>query len=197
MAWFFCFWHNCKANTYIFFYVYVNFLPVLHIVNSLKITKTLMYSVLTKMRYKKQNWMQGQHNGKMADFFNWPKFRLTKSVFFRARAVNRGTHVYPRMSKDYLQPLVLFKEGLFPCFPIFFFNKSLMLKSLLRRITPTGNSPGKSKDIKWILEHFGRCFVWKEIFPIIFSNFNKCFIFVGHPQKQFQCGNFVFGNKSS
>ena len=103
----FFFWHNCKANTYIFFYVYVNFLPVLHIVNSLKITKTLMYSVLSKMRYKKQNWMQGQHNGKMLDFFNWSKFRLTKSVFFRATAVNRGTHVYPRMSKGYLQPLVL------------------------------------------------------------------------------------------
>ena len=41
--------HNCKANTHIFFHVYVNFLPVLHIVNSLKITKTLIYSVLTKM----------------------------------------------------------------------------------------------------------------------------------------------------
>ena len=64
-----------------------------------------MYSVLTKMRYKKQNWMQGQHNGKMVDFFNWPKFRLTKSVFFRAMAENRGTHVYPRMSKGYLEPL--------------------------------------------------------------------------------------------
>ena len=93
--------------TYIFFlYVYLNFLPVLHIVNSLKITKTLVYSVLTKIRYKKQNWMQGQHNGKMVDLFNWPKFRLTKSVFFRARAVYRGNHVYPRMSKGYLQPLV-------------------------------------------------------------------------------------------
>ena len=67
-----------------------------------------MYSVLTKMRYKKQNWMQGQHNGKMVDLFTWPKFRLTKSVFFRARAVNRGTHVYSRMSKGYLQPLVFF-----------------------------------------------------------------------------------------
>ena len=43
----------------------------------------------------------------MVDFFNWPKFRLTKSFFFRARAVNRGTHVYPRMSKGYLQPLVI------------------------------------------------------------------------------------------
>ena len=42
-----------------------------------------MYSVLTKMRYKKQNWMQGQHNGKMVDLFNWPKFRQTKLVFFR------------------------------------------------------------------------------------------------------------------
>ena len=70
-----------------------------------------MYSVLTKMRYKTQHWMQGQHNGKMVDFFNWPKFRLTKSVFFRARAVNRGTHVYPRMSKGYLQPLVFFIFG--------------------------------------------------------------------------------------
>ena len=50
----FLFWHNFKANTHIFFYVYLNFLPVLNIVNSLKITKTLMYSVLTKMRYKKQ-----------------------------------------------------------------------------------------------------------------------------------------------
>ena len=63
------------------------------------------------MRYKKQNWMQGRHNGKMVDFFNWPKFGLTKSVFFRARAVNRGTHVYPRMSKGYLQPLVFFIFG--------------------------------------------------------------------------------------
>ena len=44
----FFFWQNCKANTHIFLYVYLNFLPVLHIVNSLKITKTLMYSVLTK-----------------------------------------------------------------------------------------------------------------------------------------------------
>ena len=44
----------------------------------------------------------------MVDLFNWPKFRLTKSVFFRARAVNRGTHVYPCMSKGYLQPLVIF-----------------------------------------------------------------------------------------
>ena len=44
----FFFWHNCKANTHIFLYVYLNFVPVLHIVNSLKITKTLMYSVLTK-----------------------------------------------------------------------------------------------------------------------------------------------------
>ena len=52
--------------------------------------------------------MQGQHNGKMVDLFNWPKFRLTKSVFFRATAVNRGTHVYPCMSKGYLQPLVFF-----------------------------------------------------------------------------------------
>ena len=66
-----------------------------------------MYSVLTKMRYKKQNWMQGQHNGKMLDFFNWSKFRLSKSVFFRAMAVNRGTRVYPHMSKGYLQPLVI------------------------------------------------------------------------------------------
>ena len=45
--------------THIFFYVYLNFLPVLNIVNSLKITKTLMYLVQTIMRYKKKNWMQG------------------------------------------------------------------------------------------------------------------------------------------
>ena len=45
--------------THIFFYVCLNFLPVLNIVNSLIITKTLMYSVLRKMRYLKQNWMQG------------------------------------------------------------------------------------------------------------------------------------------
>ena len=44
----------------------------------------------------------------MADLLNWPKFRLTKLVFFRARAVNRSTHVYPRMSKGYLQHLVIF-----------------------------------------------------------------------------------------
>ena len=55
----FFFWPNCKANTHIFFYVYFNFLPVLHIVNSLKITKTRMYSVVTKMRFKKQNSMLG------------------------------------------------------------------------------------------------------------------------------------------
>ena len=69
----FFFWHNCKADTHIFFYVYLNFLPVLHIVNSLKITKTLVYSVLTKMRYKKQNWMQGQHNGKIGRFIQLAK----------------------------------------------------------------------------------------------------------------------------
>ena len=37
--------HNCKANTHTctvyFFHVDLKFLPVLHIVNSLKITKTL------------------------------------------------------------------------------------------------------------------------------------------------------------
>ena len=36
------------------------------------------------------------------------KFRLTRLVFFRARPVNRGTPEHPRMSKGYLQPLVLF-----------------------------------------------------------------------------------------
>ena len=41
---FFFFWggggwgHNYKANTHIFFHVYLNFLQALHIVNSLKIT---------------------------------------------------------------------------------------------------------------------------------------------------------------
>ena len=80
-----------------------------------------MYSVLTKMRYKKQNWMQGQHNGKMVDLFNWPKFRLTKSVFFRARAVNQGTHVYSRMSKGYLQPLVYYYYYYYYNFYFFYF----------------------------------------------------------------------------
>ena len=94
----FLFWHNCKADTRIFFYVYLNFLPVLHIVNSLKITKTLVY---------------------------WPKFRLTRSVFFRARAVNRGTHVYPRMSKGYLQPLVII---------IFIFGVTFVHANLCRHI---------------------------------------------------------------
>ena len=80
--------HNCKANTHIFFYVYLTVFQVLHIVNSLKITKTLNpYSVLTGMRYKKQNWMQGWHNGKRADLINWPIIRLKKFVFFRARAM--------------------------------------------------------------------------------------------------------------
>ena len=32
----------------------------------------------------------------------------TRIVFFRARAVNRGTHEYPHKSKGYLQPLVIF-----------------------------------------------------------------------------------------
>ena len=39
---------------------------------------------------------------------NFDKPRL---VFFKARAVNRGTHEYPRMSKGYLQPLVFFIFG--------------------------------------------------------------------------------------
>ena len=37
----FFFWHYCKANAHIFFLVYITFLQVLHILNSLKITKTL------------------------------------------------------------------------------------------------------------------------------------------------------------
>ena len=70
-----------------------------------------MYS---KLRYKKQIWMQGWHSGKLADLFNWPKFRLTKLVFFRARAINQGIHacVYPHMSKGYLQPLVYYESVL-------------------------------------------------------------------------------------
>ena len=71
--------HNCKANTNI------NFLKILHIVNFLKITETLIH-YQQKSSIKKQNWIQGWHKGKMADLFNWP-FRLTKLVFFRARAV--------------------------------------------------------------------------------------------------------------
>ena len=73
--------------------------------------------------------MQGQHNGKMVDLFNWPQFRQTKSVFFRARAVNRGTHVYQRMSKGYWQPLVIFIFGVTfvhanLCKPANFYNYS-------------------------------------------------------------------------
>ena len=59
------------SNTHVFFHVSLNFLQALHIVNSLKITKT-PYSVLTKMRYEKQNWMQGWDNGTIADLLNWP-----------------------------------------------------------------------------------------------------------------------------
>ena len=69
--------------------------------------------------------MQGQHNGKMVDLFNWPKFRLPKSVFFRARAVNRGTHVYPRMSKGYLQPLVFIIIIIFFIFGVTFVHANL------------------------------------------------------------------------
>ena len=47
VAWFFSFGIIAKL-THIFLYVNLNFLPVLRIVNSLKITKTFMYSVLTK-----------------------------------------------------------------------------------------------------------------------------------------------------
>ena len=48
--------------------------------------------------------------------FDKPRSELIRSwqtrlVFFRARAVNRGTHEYPRMSKGYLQPLVIFIFG--------------------------------------------------------------------------------------
>ena len=54
--------------------------------------------------------MQGWHNGKRADLLNWPIIRLTKLVFFGARAMlwKWGTHVYPHMSKGCLQPLVIF-----------------------------------------------------------------------------------------
>ena len=54
--------------------------------------------------------MQGWHNSRRADLLNWPIIRLTKLVFLGARATlwKYGTHVYPRMSKGYLQPLVFF-----------------------------------------------------------------------------------------
>ena len=95
-----------------------------------------MYSVLTKMRYKKQNWMQGQHNGKMVDLFNCPKFRLTKSVFSRARAVNRGTHVYSRMSKGYLQPLAII---IFFIFGVTFVHANLCMHILASTCQDGGN----------------------------------------------------------
>ena len=62
------------------------------------------------MRSKKQSWMPNWDNSKNADLvLNWPIIRLTKLLFFRARAMlwKWGTHVYPRMSKGYLQPLVV------------------------------------------------------------------------------------------
>ena len=80
--------------------------------------------------------MQSQHNGKMVDFFNWPKFRLTKSVFFRARAENRGTHVYPRMSKGYLQPLVII---IFFIFGITFVHANLCMHILASTRQDGGN----------------------------------------------------------
>ena len=82
--------------------------------------------------------MQGQHNGKMVDLFNWPKFRLTKSVFFRARAVNRGTHVYPRMSKGYLQPLVII-IFIFFIFGVTFVHANLCMHILASTCQDGGN----------------------------------------------------------
>ena len=72
----------------------------------------------------------------MADLFNWPKFRLTRLVFFRARPVNRGTHEHPRMSKGYLQPLV---------FLLFFFGVTFVHANLcthmLASIIQDGGNP--------------------------------------------------------
>ena len=74
----------------------------------------------------------------MADLFNWPKFRLTTVVFFRARAVNRGTHDYPRMSKGYLQPLVIFIFILF--FGVTFVHANLCMR-ILAAMFQDGGTP--------------------------------------------------------
>ena len=71
----------------------------------------------------------------MVELFYWPKFRLTKSVFFRARAVNRGTHVYSRMSKGYLQPLVIFF-----IFGVTFVHANLCLHILASTCQDGGNT---------------------------------------------------------
>ena len=72
----------------------------------------------------------------MADLFNWPKFRLTTVVFFRARAVNRGTHEYPRMSKGYLQPLVII---IFFIFGVTFVHANLCMHILASTCQDGGN----------------------------------------------------------
>ena len=74
----------------------------------------------------------------MADLFNRPKFRLARLVFFRARAVNRGTHEYPRMSKGYLQPLV-FIIIIFFIFGVTFVHANLCMHILTSTCQDGGN----------------------------------------------------------
>ena len=73
----------------------------------------------------------------MADLFNWPKFRLTRLVFFRARPVNRGTHEHPRMSKGYLQPLVII--FIFFIFGVAFVHANLCMHILASTCQDGGN----------------------------------------------------------
>ena len=76
----------------------------------------------------------------MLDLFYWPKFRLTTVVFFRARAVNRGTHEYPRMSKGYLQPLVIIIIiFIFFIFGVTFVHANLCLHILASTCQDGGN----------------------------------------------------------
>ena len=80
-----------------------------HPVNSLKITKT-PYSVLTKMRYERQNWMQGWDNGKIAAGFIKLANKLTNEISLLQGQGYAMKMRYPCvplcMSKGYLQPLV-------------------------------------------------------------------------------------------
>ena len=62
----------------------------------------------------------------------------TRLVFFRARDVNRGTHVYPRMSKGYLQPLV-FIIIIFFIFGVTFVQANLCMHILASPCQDGGN----------------------------------------------------------
>ena len=128
----------------------------------------------------------------MADLFNWPKFRLTRLVFFRARPVNRGTHEHPRMSKGYLQPLVCFfffgvtfvHANLFQ--PANFYNyskKELQRKTILFSQFPAGIEFADQCLIHWTtaasLDHLRQKLIFncqaRSQEPRIFSRWRPLF----------------------